>query len=92
MDKNKHAEIAKSLIESKKVTKFTDLLGYLPKYAISDGMGIHKNSLKARMEDLGTITLDNLLNLEESFGIDPLIIVTLAANERLQQRKKKSKK
>lgn len=91
MAKKKHAEIGKSLIENNTITVFTDLLKYLPKIAISNGMGIHYNSLNARMEDLGSITLGSLINLGESFEVDPTIIVTLAAKELIQQRKKKIK-
>lgn len=91
MDK-KHSKIGKSLIENNTIVKITDLLNYLPKVAIAEGMGIHYNSLDARMQNPETITLESLLNLSESFEVDPFIIVNITVKECIEKRKKQAKK
>ncbi|MEP7372297.1 MAG: hypothetical protein ABI675_02840 [Chitinophagaceae bacterium] len=92
MDEKKHAIIGKGLIENRTITKLTDLTKYIPKKTIAQGMGIHWNTLSIRMENLGSLTLDNLLSLAESLEVDPMTIVTLAASQCIQERKKKARK
>lgn len=92
MDQKKNQRIGKSLIEGGTIVLFTDLLKYLPKKAMAEGMGIHQNTLPKRMEALGDLTLDNLIKLGENFEVDPLTVVNLAAKERIKQREKKAKK
>ena len=92
MDQGKNQKIGKSLIENGTIVLFTDLLKYLPQNTIAKGMGIHTNTLPKRMEAFGNITLDNLIQLAESFEVDPMKVVDIAAKERIQQRAEEAKK
>lgn len=59
-----------------------DLLKYIPKYLVAEGMGIGQEAFNKRIHDPAKFEIQYFLSLEQKLGLQPFDLMYLLARER----------
>ena len=90
MSHEKDYSFGKSLIESN--SSFHELFVRMTKVALAKAMGIHKATLENRKANIGTISVDEIINMADSLDVDAMKVAEKVIKERIAEREKLKRK
>jgi len=92
MPKDHRYKTVKVLIESRLITEFNQIFLYIPKSVVSEDLGINYNRFVLLMQQVELFRLKELMLMSSFFEIDGKVMIELAHNQYLADKKAKHKK